>query len=423
MEQQQLKVAVVGAGVAGITAAYLLARKHSVTLFERNNYLGGHTNTIQIPSGPDAGTAVDTGFIVCNPRNYPLFYRFLDQLGIPRRDSDMSFGYSCSDDEFGYVGPAFRDFIKTPQNLLRPGFMRMILDQQRFNAQALKDLAQDSLGAETLGQYTERLNLSHYFISNYLIPLAAAIWSSPDEEIMSFPARTFIQFFKNHGMLELHRRPTWQTVVGGSKRYIDAFRTQFTGTVVGNDPVVSVERLENKIIIRTSTDHVKNFDKVIFATHANEALAALANPTADEQRLLGTWKYHPNDTVLHTDARVVSPNRSLWASWNYRRSAADAPTRPVSITYYMNRLQGLQTKEDYFVTLNRTNLIDPQKIIYQTTYTHPCFTTAAIASQAPLRALNGTSNTFFCGSYLGYGFHEDAVRSAVEVAEKFGITL
>lgn len=420
---QRERVAVVGAGVAGIAAAYLLSRKFDVILFEKNNYIGGHTNTIDC-SDPQAGPiAVDTGFIVCNSTNYPNFYRFLDQLNVPRRDSDMSFGFYCEKTKLGYVGPRWYEFLAKPLNLIKPAFIKLLWERYKFNARALKDLAEGKLSGVSLGEYLECLQCSKFFRDTYLYPLAAAIWSSPDEDINDFPAESFIYFFKNHGMLELAKIPRWQTVVGGSYAYVKAFVNNFNGQIISNDPVTKVLRNNDDVDITLESGASFKAEYVVFASHADETLKLITNPSKEEESQLGTWKYHENDTVLHTDSSVMPADRALWASWNYYRKSDSSGREPISITYYMNRLQGLKTEKDYFVTLNRTDLVDPDKIIYRTTYHHPVYTADSVASQDKIRALNGKKRSYFCGSYMRHGFHEDAVSSAVQVAKHFGVKL
>jgi predicted NAD/FAD-binding protein len=414
------KIAVVGGGVAGIAAAYVLARTQRVTLFEQAQYLGGHTNTITIRDGPDAGVAVDTGFIVCNPENYPNFYRFLDQLGIARRDSEMSFGFQCEKSGLCYVGPHLRSFLAAPRNLCNPAFLRLLWDQRRFNRCALRDLASGTLENIVLGEYFERLKLSSFFIDNYMVPLAAAIWSSPDVGIYKFPASTFIRFFNNHGMLDFSRLPHWQTVVGGSHSYVRAFQKSFQGTLRLGCKVQAVMRNGNTVQVVLADGEVQKFDAVVLAAHADQTLKLLSDPSAEEKRLLGAWAYQQNHTVLHTDTSFLPSTRRMWASWNYMRSAQARGAEPLSITYYMNRLQGLRVHYDYLVSLNAAARIDPSKIIYETMYSHPVYTDEAVHSQPGLRALNGARRTYYCGSYMGYGFHEDALSAGLEAAAHLG---
>ena len=469
------RVAVVGGGISGITIASLLSgsvpvngvadrggssrsvsspipRAHDVVLFEREGRIGGHTNTIVIPDGPDAGTSVDTGFIVCNPVNYPHFYRFLDLLEVPRRDAEMTFGFFDEASGLQYRGPDLIDLLRSPGNFLRPSFCRMIMEQRRFNRLALEDLRPGRLRNETLGDYVRALNLSDVFIAHYLIPLAASIWSSPDAHILEFPAVTFLTFFRNHGMLELHTRPQWQTVIGGSHTYLRAFERIFRGTIRTDAPVCKIVRdaAQGGVVLTLGigTDmsearaglNTERFDAVILACHADEALALLADPSPAEQAALGSWRYHRNRTILHTDTSLMPPRRHLWASWNYSlrgKSAGDSarqittpipcsqqeqlPTAPVSITYSMNRLQGLRTAREYLVTLNPAERPREETIIYETVYTHPEYTTRSVASQHEIAALQGERNTFYCGAHLRYGFHEDGVVSALAVANTWGI--
>jgi predicted NAD/FAD-binding protein len=414
-----VKILVVGGGVAGITAAYVLSRSHTVTLIERNPYIGGHTNTriVRDPIQPEL--AVDTGFIVCNAVNYPNFYRFLDQLGIERQDSDMSFGFSCERTGLQYMGPSISEFIKAPGNLLNPRFLSMVFEQRRFNQRALADLRDGTLGEIPLGEYLRRLATSDYFFNNYLAPLIGSIWSAPDSNALEFPALSFLTFFRNHGMLELSKRPQWQTIVGGSQSYVRAFLKGFKGQVRTDAAARGVRRTESGIELLSVGQEPESFDRVVIATHADEALKLLKDPSDEELAALGSWSYSSNRTVLHTDARVLGPKRRLWAAWNYHRRAAASLQSPVAITYYMNKLQRLNAKRDYFVTLNCSDQIDPASVIYETVYTHPIYTPRSPDSQAALKRLNGNRHTFFCGAYMRYGFHEDAVWSALEVARLF----
>ncbi len=420
--ERQLKIAIVGGGIAGITSAYLLAKKHKVTLFERNAYVGGHTNTIAVTEDAQV-LPIDTGFIVCNPKTYPNFYRLLAEWGVPLRDSDMSFGFYCDDTRVGYAGPEIREFLRKPTNLLNPKLLGMIRTQRRFNRRAAADLKNGSLASLSLGDYLRKIDVNSFFIEHYLVPLAAAVWSSPDADISRFPAETFIRFFANHGLLDIRDRPTWQTVVGGSSAYIKAFRARFDGEVYTDSPVQSVQRDANGVLITLKDQQSKRFDHVVLAAHADESLAMLVDPTESERSALSSWSYQDNHVQLHTDSKVMPSDQRLWASWNYRRHSCSDDTTPVNITYYMNRLQGLQTTQNYFVTLNSKQIVDPKKVIYSVDYTHPVYTSRSIDSQKQLRSINGTHNTWFCGAYMRYGFHEDAVVSAHDVASRFGITI
>lgn len=418
-----MKIAVIGGGVAGIISAYVLSRKYQITLFDRNEYLGGHTNTRLVADPENPELAVDTGFIVCNSRNYPNFYSFLDQLGVSRQDSDMTFGFSSEKTGLQYMGPSIAEFIKTPGNLAKPRFVKMIFEQQRFNARARRDLAQGTLGEIPLGEYLTQLGMSQYFLDNYLAPLIGSIWSAPDANALEFPALTFLTFFNNHGMLELSSRPQWQTVVGGSHSYTRAFRQRFVGDLRLGAVVEGIRREPDGVVVYQAGEEPQRFDRVVLATHADEALSLLRDPSPQEQEALQTWKYSTNKTVLHTDRRVLGPSRRLWAAWNYRRRSAATANSPVAITYYMNKLQRLQAARDYFVTLNPDSQVDPSTVLYETVYTHPIYTPDSPRSQNAIRALNGSRGTYFCGAYMRYGFHEDAVVSALDVAGDFGLRL
>ena len=417
------KILVVGGGIAGITAAYVLSRAHSVTLLEKNEYLGGHTNTRVVNDPRNPELPVDTGFIVCNSRNYTNFYNFLAQLGIERQDSDMSFGFSCERTGLQYMGPSLKEFIATPGNLLNPQFLGMVMEQFRFNRRALRDLRAGKLGEKPLGEYLRELGTSEFFFDHYLAPLIGSIWSAPDSNALEFPALSFIQFFENHGMLELRKRPQWQTIVGGSHAYVRAFRKAFSGDLRLGAPARSISRDGSGVVLALDGASPERFDAVVIAAHADEALALLSDPSAEESKALGSWRYSTNRTVLHTDDSVLGPNRRLWAAWNYRRRITSNRNSPVAITYYMNKLQRLNAERDYFVTLNCSSMIDSRKVLYEVDYTHPIYTPDSPLSQSAVRKLNGERNTYFCGAYMYHGFHEDAVRSALDVVSSFGLSL
>lgn len=423
VDQSGKNILVVGGGISGITAAYVLSKKHRVTLLERNDYLGGHTNTRVVNDPLNPELPVDTGFIVCNPRNYTNFYTFLDQLGIKRQDSDMSFGFSCEKTGLQYMGPSVAEFLKAPGNLLNPRFVGMILEQQKFNRRALRDLAQGTLGDQPLGDYLKEVGTSQYFFDNYLAPLIGSIWSAPDTNALEFPALSFFTFFDNHGMLELSKRPQWQTLVGGSHAYLKAFRDAFKGELRIGAPAQAIRRENDGVVLTLDGAAPERYDAVVIATHADEALKLLEDPSAEERAALGSWNYSKNRTVLHTDASILGPKRRLWAAWNYRRRVHAKMDSPVAITYYMNKLQRLKAQRDYFVTLNCSDDIDPKSVLYEVEYTHPIYTPQSPASQRAIKALNGTRNTYFCGAYTRYGFHEDGVISALAVTNQMGLSL
>jgi predicted NAD/FAD-binding protein len=418
------KVAVVGGGVAGIVSAYCLdSGGYDVTILEKNDYVGGHTNTITFEEYPGKSLAIDTGFIVFNNKNYPNFMKFLNLLMVPWQDSDMSFGFSSEQDDFYYNSYVPKGLFAQFKNLIRPKFYQMIRDILKFNKQASSDLEQHRLGEIGLGEYLNAGKYSSAFMDYYLIPMGAAIWSTPLTEMLNFPAKSFIQFFSNHGLLALKNRPHWKTVVGGSRTYVEKFLSEFTGDYRTGVEIDRVLRLDHAVQIHFKDKSIEEYDLLVVATHADEALKLLSDPTSEEKKLLGAWTYSRNKTVLHTDKSVMPLQKKAWASWNYRVEEGQTPDQPVTLTYHMNRLQNLETENDYFVTLNRQLPIARDKIIREFNYTHPNYTNESMATQEFLDDLNGVKRTYFCGSYFGYGFHEDAVTSAVKAVAHLGLTL
>lgn len=416
-------VGVIGAGVAGIVAAYVLQQRYEVTLFERNDYLGGHTRTITLTDGPDAGTAVDTGFIVFNRETYPNFVRFLSRLGVASRESDMSFSYWDQRTNFQWAGTDWNGLFAQRGNLLRPRFWTMLADILRFNREALADLEAGNLPANlSLGEYLAGKQLSAAFAEHYLVPMGAAIWSTPFAEMLRFPAAHFVRFFRNHGLLTVKDQLQWYTVTGGSHTYVKQFQKVFTGRVCLGSRIRRVRRTGDEALVEMEDGATHSFDYLVLAAHADESLALLSDPSGEEIRLLSPWFYSRNQTVLHTDERALPPLKRARASWNYVREGG-LPTSPVSVTYLMNRLQGLKTQQTYAVSLNRATPLDPSRILREMVYTHPIYSPAAMGTQSELPNLNGRRRTFFCGSYFGNGFHEDAVRSALQVGEALGVSL
>lgn len=417
------KVAVIGGGVAGIVAAHLLQRRHDVTIFEKNDYLGGHTHTIEMTDGPDAGIGVDTGFIVLNDQTYPLFLQFLDQLGVATRESEMSFGFQCRESGLVYAGTNFNGLFAQRRNLVNPMFFKFLMEILRFSRQAIGDLESGDIPQVTLGAYLDSGRFSKFMIDNYLVPMAAAIWSTPAMQINDFPAEPFLHFFRNHGLLSFRNRPVWRTVTGGSHAYVKAFRKRFTGKVHLATPVIEVDRLPDRVHVVLQEGQTLSFDQVVIATHADQALRLLKKPGEMEHQLLSPWRYQLNHTVLHTDSSLLPEKQAAWAAWNFTRDIEHDSEQPVFVTYYMNRLQGLETRKKYCVTLNRREAFESEMVIAEMDYYHPLYSFDSMQTQAHLPELNGSLRTYFCGSYFGYGFHEDAVRSGVAVAEAFGIEL
>ena len=412
------RIAVIGGGVAGIAAAHLLSRDHQVTLLERGDYLGGHTHTIVIPSGPDAGTPVDTGFIVFNQAAYPHFVAFLEELGVASRPTEMSFSFYCQTSGFLYAGNNLQGLFAQAGNAWSPRFYHFLWEIVRFCRLGQADVERaEDLGS--LDDYIRRHRFHPFMVDNYLRPMAAAIWSTPTAEVTAFPALAFLRFFKNHGLFKLWNRPQWRTVIGGSYSYVQAFAKNFPGELRLRAGVRQVLRQEAGVQLRLANGSDEMFDQVVIACHADQALRLLGDPNPEERRLLGPWSYEENHTVLHRDQRVMPPKRQAWASWNFRRQDLDNRVQPAFVSYWMNLLQGLRTESDYLVTLNRPDDYDERQVVARMLYHHPCYTRASMATQEELPSLNGVNRTWYCGSYFGYGFHEDAVRSSYQMAARF----
>ncbi len=415
------RIAVIGGGVAGITASYLLQRRHDVVLFDAHEYLGGHTHTFVIPSGPDEGTPVDTGFIVLNDKTYPLLHRLLNELGVAVRDADMSFGFYSKPRGFCYAGTGLNGLFADRMNLFKPSYYSFLKGIIQFGRLARVDLETGIDPGMTMAAYMQHRRVPRRIIDDFVIPMAAAIWSAPREDVQTFPALTLLRFWHNHGLLSMDDRPQWQTVVGGSHAYVKAFRHTFRGEIRLNNPIRSITRSDSGVTVSDASGNREAFDLVVIATHGDEALKLLADPDEAETRLLGAWTYRENETILHSDVSFLPPMRRAWASWNYVELEGDQDDRPVPVTYHMNRLQGLDVSEEYCVTLNPNRPVADDRILYRVMYTHPVYNEPAIRSQQELRDINGRRRTLYCGSYFGYGFHEDAVRSASDAVTRIGI--
>ncbi len=423
MKEKKYSIAIVGSGVAGLTAAYLLNKKHDVTIFEKNDYPGGHTHTIVLQKGPDIGTPVDTGFIVMNHRNYPVLTKLFKELNTGLRDSSMSFGYYCENSGLQYSSRGLNGLFAQRSNIFNSSFRSMIKDILRFYRLSREDLRDNTVGERTLGEYLKGNYFSETFIKHHIIPMGAAIWSTPDEGMMNFPAESFLRFLNNHGLLTLFGQPQWKTVIGGSHQYVHTIRKSLKNDVFINTPVVQIDRKPSGVTIKTVGGKSHTFDFVVIATHADEALSLLKNPSKDEKRLLAPWFYQKNHTILHTDPSVMPTLKNAKASWNFIREKTSNNKSILSLTYDMNVLQGLKTVNTYYVTLNTGKKIKKESIIAEMEYFHPTYSFESMKTQGELPSLNGVNKTYFCGSYFGYGFHEDAARSAVKVAEMFGVNL
>ena len=408
------RIAVVGSGVAGLSAAWLASQRHDVTLFEQAGYLGGHSNTVEVP-GDKAGVPVDTGFIVYNALNYPNLVQLFAHLGVPTAESDMSFAVSLRGGELEYAGTNLLGLFAQPANLLRPRFWRMLLDLHRFYRAAPSYRAEAARDRLSLGALLNRHAYSAAFRDDHLLPMAGAIWSATDSQIADYPAAAFIDFFANHGLIQYTNRPQWRTVVGGSREYVRRLVAGLSGGAQLRATVSRIERRPAEVVIHLEDGRHATFDQVVIATHADHALRLLAQPSADEQRLLGAFRYSRNRAVLHRDPQLMPKRRAAWASWNYL-SAPDA----LAVTYWMNLLQPLTTRRQYFVTLNPPHEPRPGTVEREFSYEHPLFDLAALDAQRQLVNLQGRDRLWYCGSYFGYGFHEDALESGLWVAEALG---
>jgi len=417
-----LNIGVIGGGISGITAAWLLSRRHSVTLIEKESQLGGHAHTHFLDSGPDAGTPIDMGFIVLNDRNYPTLQTLFSQWDVRVQNSEMSFGFEDKDSGFYYSSDVPRGLFARRRNLISPCFWRLFLDIFRFNRIAVRAL-KIGVGRLTLGQFLKQHGFSKAYIDFHIVPVSAAVWSTPAEDILDFPAESILRFYDHHGLLTLANRPQWQTVVGGSVSYIRAFEKIFRGAVKKASPVRHVQRIANKVKVIFENGTEMDFDCVVLATHADISRRFLMNPEPEESRVLSKWTYTKNPVTLHTDIQAMPPRRSAWASWSYVRFGCGQPKPAMTMSYYMNRLQRLKTTNDYFVTLNGDAWIDPHRRIESVSFDHPCYTFDSLSTHQELDAISGKNRIFYCGAYCGYGFHEDGARSGLAVAQKFGIGL
>lgn len=407
------RIAVVGTGISGLLAAERLCAQHDVVVFEADTRLGGHTHTVEVATarGP---LAVDTGFIVCNDRTYPGFLALMQRLGVPLRPSTMSFSMRCERTGLEYNGTTLRTLFAQRRNLVRPSFWGMLRDILRFNRCAPDFADRDA----TLASVLRDGGYGSAFVDHYLVPMMAAIWSAEPQKLMAMPARFFVRFFANHGMLTVDDRPQWFTVVGGSSRYLAPLSAPFAERIRLGAPVAELRRVAGGVEVRVAGQPSERFDAAVVATHSDQALRLLADPSDDERAVLGAIPYQANDVVLHTDVRMLPKRRRAWAAWNYHQPVV--PQARASVTYCMNLLQGLAADETWCITLNRTADIEPLRIARRFVYHHPVFDVAGVAAQARVASLNGSHRVWYCGAWCGFGFHEDGVQAALRVAEDFG---
>jgi len=409
-----MKIAIIGGGIAGNVAAHHLHRAHEITVFEAGDHAGGHTHTHDIEL---AGRhyAVDTGFIVFNDRTYPNFIELLEELGVAWQESSMSFSVRDEASGLEYNGTTLNTLFAQRRNLLRPSFLGMVRDILRFNreAPALLDAPDDRL---TLERFLSAENYGQRFIDHYLVPMGAAIWSTDPQRMLGFPARYFVRFLHNHGMLSVNDRPLWRTVKGGSREYVRRLTAPFASRIRLRTPVRGVRRFPGHVLVETDLG-TERFDAAFLACHSDQALALLRDPTRTEREVLGAIRYQENEAVLHTDTRLLPRARRAWAAWNYHVPSVSMDR--VALTYNMNILQRLDARQTVCVTLNRSAAIDPVRVLKRIVYHHPHYTPAAVAAQSRQRELNGDRRTYYCGAYWRFGFHEDGVVSALEALRHF----
>ncbi|MBU6248417.1 MAG: FAD-dependent oxidoreductase [Xanthomonadaceae bacterium] len=411
-----MRIAVIGGGISGMASAWLLSRQHAVDLYEANAYIGGHTHTHDVESG-GRDYAVDSGFIVFNPDNYPLLSRLFGELGVESQPTTMSFAVHNEASGLEYGATSLDALFCQRRNLLSPRFYGMVRDIVRFYRES-PALLQTADAGPTLGDYLERHGYGAMFRDEHIVPMASALWSSPSRRVLDFPARYLVQFMANHHMLQLDGRPEWRVVRGGSTRYVDALRARWDVRERIASPVTAIRRVDGGVEI-TSLGQTERYDQVVLACHSNEALAMLADASAAEREVLGAIRYQENDTVLHTDTRLLPKRRKAWSAWNVLIPAS--PTEACTVTYCMNLLQTLDAPDTFCVSLNCADRIDPAKVIRRMRYAHPEYTHASVAAQQRKGEIQGRSGTWFAGAYWGWGFHEDGMRSAVEVARALGV--
>ena len=419
----QPRLAIIGTGIAGLGCAHFLQRDFDLTLFEAADYIGGHTNTVTAREpGTGRTVPIDTGFMVFNHATYPLLTRLFRELGVATKKTDMSFSVRHGDSGLEFCGSSLNHLFAQRKNLFRPRFYRMLFAINRFNQEALAALADPTspVFTETLGDYVKRRGYGTDFFDLYLVPMSSAVWSTPPEKMLAFPAAALLRFFHNHGFLGLNTQHQWWTVEGGAKSYVAPLTAPFAEKIRLNSAASGVIRTPRGVTVTTSSGTAHTFEKVIIACHGDQALRLLQNPTDAEHRLLSAFHYQPNTATLHTDASVMPRTRLAWSAWNYEIARDSAGAVSTATHYWMNKLQGVSDRENYFVTINRPESIDPAKVLKRIAYDHPLFSLAATAAQAELPALNqaalGTTETFYAGAWQRHGFHEDGLHSAHRLA-------
>lgn len=415
-----MNIAIIGGGIAGLSAAHILGTKFDVTLFETGKQLGGHANTVAVHEGVDGVPfGIDTGFIVFNDHTYPHFSALLDYLGVETILTDMSFAFSEDGGRFEYSGSGVTGLLGQPSNLFRPRFWTFVKDIRRFMRTARDDVRGPLSDVSTMADYLQDRRYGDDFARRHLLPMMSAIWSTDLEDVLQMPVQTVLGFFDNHGLLRLRDRPKWRTVAGGSRTYVDALSASTSARFQLGIPVETVRRDGNAVLVATAQGAAR-FDHVIFACHADQALSLFKNADDEERDCLANCRFQKNTVVLHRDTRLMPKRRKVWSSWNFL-SRSDVQDGKASVTYWMNRLHRLETESDYFVTLNP--LVRPAKhlILSEHQYDHPILDVAAESAKRRLVEIQGRGGVWYCGAWLGYGFHEDGIRSAVEVAARLGV--
>ena len=416
-------LAIIGTGIAGLGCAHFLHRHFDLTLFEQADYAGGHTNTVTAPEpGTGRPVPIDTGFMVFNKVTYPHLTRLFAQLSVPIKKTDMSFSVRHADTGLEFAGSSLNHLFAQRRNLFRPRFYRMLAAINRFNSEAVAALDDPATQNETLGDYVRRRGYGEDFFNLYLVPMSSAVWSTPPEQMLAFPATSLLRFFHNHGFLGLNTQHQWWTVDGGAKTYVEKITVPFRDRLRLRQAATRVIRTPRGVTVMTSAGEAQNFDHVILACHGDQALRLLVNPTPDENRLLSEFHYQPNVATLHTDASVMPRTKLAWSAWNYEINHDDAGAVSTATHYWMNKLQGVSDRENYFVTINRPESIDPARVLRRIDYEHPLFSLGAVRAQTEIPALNATArdttHTYFAGAWQRYGFHEDGLLSAVRLSEQ-----
>ena len=413
-----MNIAVIGSGISGLAAAWLLSSQHNLTLFEADRRLGGHTNTVDVTL--DGVThPVDTGFLVFNDRTYPNLIQLFELLGVRSAAADMSFSFRMENTGMEWAGTNLASVFAQKRNLLRPNFLRMVKDIVRFNRETTELMKVEQAISGTLQEYLDKQNYSVAFREWYLVPMAAAIWSSPMQQIMAFPLKTFLRFCFNHGLLQVNDRPQWRTVIGGGREYVRRM-AQTISDIRLNTPVHKIHRHKNGVELVTGNGSTEKFDHVILACHSDQSLALLADADADEKSILGAIKYQPNQAILHTDPSFLPKRKIAHAAWNFHAGYGENADRPIAVTYLINKLQPLPFSRPVMVTLNPHREPNAKNVIQRLEYSHPLFDEAAIKAQRKMDTLQGRHHTWYCGAWTRYGFHEDGLTSGLRVASFFG---